>query len=219
MNDQPGRGHRGAPGDDVWGHRARRRGRFGPFGRDMFGPGFGNPRARWGPGGRGRGGGRRHRGDVRAAILALVAEEPMHGYQIIQEIAERSDGAWTPSPGSIYPTVSQLADEGLVRTETSDGRSVVHLTEHGRRYAEEHRDELDAVWNTAGAPDIDELAELRTAGRELIGAAAQVAHVGSPAQLTEAIRLLNDTRRRLYLLLAGDTGDDPGAGRGPTTES
>lgn len=138
----------------------------------------------------------------------------MHGYQIIQEIAERSDGAWTPSPGSIYPTVSQLADEGLVRTEKTDGRSVVHLTEQGRRYTEEHRDELDAVWATAGAPADDGLAELRTAGRELVGAAAQVAHVGSPAQLTEAIGLLHDARRRLYLLLAGERGQ----GHSPTDD-
>lgn len=173
----------------------------------------GNPRY-WarGPGGRVRGG-RRNRGDARAAVLALVSEQPMHGYQIIQEIAERSDGAWTPSPGSVYPTVSQLADEGLVRTEKTDSRSVVHLTEQGRRYVDEHRAELDAVWNTAGAALDDQFVDLRAAGRELIGAATQVAHVGSPDQLAEAIRLLNETRRRLYLLLAGDipkdTDNDP----------
>lgn len=125
----------------------------------------------------------------------------MHGYQIIQEIGDRSGGAWRPSPGSVYPTVSQLADEGLVRTEKSEGRSVVHLTEEGRKYVDEHREELDAVWSTAAAED--GFASLRTAGRGLAGAVKQVATVGSAEQVSEAVRLLDETRRRLYLLLAG----------------
>lgn len=176
-------------------------GGFGRFGRDFFGPGPGFGPGRRGPGGRGRAG-RRNRGDVRVAILALLAEQPMHGYQIMQEIAERSDGTWKPSPGSIYPTVSQLADEGLVRTEQEHGRSVVHLTEQGQHYVEQHRQELDAVWASSGAAADDASADLRKVGRDLLGAAAQVAHVGSPEQITEATRLLDDTRRRLYLLLA-----------------
>lgn len=142
------------------------------------------------------------------ATLALLSEQPMHGYQIIQEIEQRTDGAWTPSPGSIYPTLSQLATEGMVRSEQAHGRSVVHLTEQGRRHVEQHRDELDAVWNTATA-DESEVADLRTVGRDLIGAAAQVAQVGTSDQLAEATRLLEDTRRRLYLLLAGDDGPHP----------
>src|SRR5699024_5921534 len=112
----------------------RRRG-FGPPGGDFLdGLGSRNPRF----GGRRRAGRRRNRGDVRAAILSLVAEQSMHGYHIIQEISQRTDGAWTPSPGSVYPTVSQLADEGLVHTEKTDGRTIVHLTEHGHHYAEQH---------------------------------------------------------------------------------
>ena len=206
--DGPG-GH-GGPGG--------RRGRGGPMGRGPmggagpfggpfggpggFGPGFGRDFGRGGPGGPG-GRGRRPRGDVRLAVLALLREAPMHGYQIIQEIGERSGGSWRPSPGSVYPTVSQLADEGLVHTEKADGRTIVELTEEGRRHVEEHAAELDAVWTSADDGD-DGFDELRTAGRGLMGAVAQVAQVGGPAQVAEAGRLLDETRRRLYLLLAGE---------------
>lgn len=200
------RGRRGGP--------FGRPGGFGPGGPGGFGPGgFGG-----GPGGFGgpRGGhrGRRARGDVRTAVLALLREEPMHGYQIIQEIGERSGGSWRPSPGSVYPTVSQLADEGLVRTEKAEGRSVIHLTDAGRTYVDEHHEELDAVWSTAAAED--GFTALREAGAGLAGAVAQVAQVGRDEQVAEAVRLLDDTRRRLYLLLAGEettgveTPDDDG---------
>jgi DNA-binding PadR family transcriptional regulator len=181
------------------------------------GPGFpgpwgpGGPRGRrGGPGGRGRGRGpggrggprRRSRGDVRLAILALLREEPRHGYQIIQEIAERSGGSWKPSPGSVYPTVSQLADEGLVHTEKESGRTVVHLTEEGKRWTEEHASELDAVWSQVEAGADDGFTALRTAGRGLAGAVAQVAQVGTAEQVTQATGILDEARRRLYLLLA-----------------
>jgi len=126
----------------------------------------------------------------------------MHGYQIIQEIARRSDGVWRPSPGSIYPAVSRLTDEDLVRTEKTDSRSVVHLTEQGRRYVDEHRAELDAVWRADGSGLDDQLVDLRAAGRGLIDAADQVGHVGSPDQITQAIRMITETGQRLYLLLA-----------------
>src|SRR3954454_4068329 len=76
------------------------------------------------------------RGDVRAAVLALLAEQPMHGYQIIHEIEERSGGSWKPSPGSVYPTLQLLADEGLIRAEESNGRKTFSLTEEGRAEAE-----------------------------------------------------------------------------------
>jgi DNA-binding PadR family transcriptional regulator len=154
-----------------------------------------------GPGGRG-GPGRRPRGDVRLAILALLREEPRHGYQIIQEISERSGGSWKPSPGSVYPTVSQLADEGLVHTEKESGRTVVHLTEAGRSWAEEHAAELDVVWSQVEAGADDGFAGLRTAGRGLAGAVAQIAQVGSSEQVTQATGVLDEARRKLYLLLA-----------------
>ncbi|GAA4931779.1 PadR family transcriptional regulator [Actinomycetospora succinea] len=207
----PGFGREAMFGEFPGGPRGKfRRGgrRGGPFGRPGFGPGgpggfggFGGPGGGFG-GPRGGHRGRRARGDVRTAVLALLAEAPMHGYQIIQEIGERSGGSWRPSPGSVYPTVSQLADEGLVRTEKAEGRSVIHLTDAGRTYVDEHREELDAVWSTAAAED--GFSALREAGAGLAGAVAQVAQVGRDEQVAEAVRLLDDTRRRLYLLLAGE---------------
>ena len=198
--------HDGGPFPGPWGPGGPRGRRGGPGGRG---------RGR-GPGGRG-GPGRRPRGDVRLAILALLREEPRHGYQIIQEISERSGGSWKPSPGSVYPTVAQLADEGLVHTEKESGRTVVHLTEAGRTWAEEHAAELDAVWSQVEAGADDGFADLRTAGRGLAGAVAQIAQVGTSDQIRQATGVLDEARRRLYLLLAevdptsgataGDAGD------------
>jgi DNA-binding PadR family transcriptional regulator len=220
-----GRGHgHGGPEDE------------GPDEGGFGGPwGQGGPRGRFGGpgprgfGGRGRGGrggpGRRSRGDVRLAILALLREEPRHGYQIIQEIAERSGGSWKPSPGSVYPTVSQLADEGLVHTEKESGRTVVHLTEDGRKYTDEHAAELDAVWSQVEAGAQDGFGELRTAGRGLAGAVAQIAQVGTAAQVTQATEVLDEARRRLYLLLAevgpeaaADGEPEDGDSEGPADE-
>src|ERR1700731_1843201 len=108
-------------------HARHHRGPGGPpVGPGAFAPGFPfRPSFR-----------RAGRGDIRAAILALLAEQPMHGYQIIQELTERSGGAWRPSPGSVYPTLQQLEDEGLVRAvQTEAGRRVHELTEAGRAEA------------------------------------------------------------------------------------
>jgi DNA-binding PadR family transcriptional regulator len=186
--------------DEDVGHGGRRhRGR-----RHPFGPGFGPP---FGPGmrgfPRGRRGRRTSRGDIRAAVLALVAEQPRHGYEIIQEIAERTGGAWRPSPGSVYPTLSQLEDEGLVRVEQSEGRRVVHLTEEGTRYVDEHREELDAVWASVGreAPDEDAV-ELWEQLGQLHGAAAQVMSAGTPEQVAAATTAIAEARRTIYRLLA-----------------
>src|SRR6188474_3202712 len=112
--------------------RGRRRG-FGP----PFGPGFG-PGPRRGP----RGG--RNRGDVRAAILVLLAEQPRHGYDLMRAIEERSGGMWSPSPGSIYPTLQSLEDEGLVTFETVDGRKTASVTEAGRAWLVSHSAEATA---------------------------------------------------------------------------
>uniref|UniRef100_UPI0015F02C50 PadR family transcriptional regulator n=1 Tax=Pseudonocardia pini TaxID=2758030 RepID=UPI0015F02C50 len=135
--------------------------------------------------------------------LALVAEQPRHGYEIIQEIAERSGGRWKPSPGSVYPTLSQLEDEGLVRVEQTDGRRVVHLTEAGTTYVEEHREELDKVWT---AFDEDEDAGPETALWEqlaqLHAAAQQVMAAGTPEQITQATESLTEARKTIYRLLA-----------------
>ena len=180
--------------------RGRRQRRGGP----PFGPGFGPgmppgfARRFGGPRGRGR---RTARGDIRAAVLALVAEQPRHGYEIIQEIAERTSGAWRPSPGSVYPTLSQLEDEGLVRVEQADGRRVVHLTEEGTRYVEEHRADLDAVWESVDRGDDDATALFEQLG-QLHAAAQQVISAGTPAQITAATEALTEARKTIYRLLA-----------------
>jgi len=185
------------------GHRhPGRRGPRPPF-PPGFGPGFGGRPGRpgFGPGPRGRGRGRA-RGDIRAAVLALVAEQPRHGYEIIQEIAERSGGVWRPSPGSVYPTLSQLQDEGLVSVEKADGRRVVHLTDAGTAYVAEHRAELDAVWESVGKDADDPAVTLWEQLGQLHAAAHQVASAGSPEQVASATETLTEARKALYKLLA-----------------
>src|SRR6202044_4097031 len=132
-----GGGRRGHGRGPEWGGRP---GFGGPPGFPGLGSWLGDPRMMRGP--------RAKRGDVRAAALALLAEGPMNGYQIIQEISERSGGVWRPSPGSVYPALQQLEDEGLIRAEAADGgRRAYHLTEEGRAYADSHADELRAPWD------------------------------------------------------------------------
>jgi DNA-binding PadR family transcriptional regulator len=142
------------------------------------------------------------RGDVRAAVLALLAEKPMHGYQIIQEITERSGGAWKPSPGSVYPTLQLLADEGLIGVEESNGRKTYTLTDEGRTAAEAA--EGQTPWNTEGMRETMRGTALPKAGIELAQAAAQVGRTGKPAQIDEAVAVLNEARRKLYSILAED---------------
>ncbi len=193
-----GRGFEGA------GPEFGRRGRGRPFRRPLpgFGPGFRPGGPHGGFPGRGRRGRRTPRGDVRSAVLALVAEQPRHGYEIIQEIGERTGGVWRPSPGSIYPTVAQLEDEGLVRTEKADGRRVVHLTEEGTRYVAEHRAELDAVWDGVGRDVDDDAAALWEQLAQLHAAAHQVLSAGTPEQVAAAGAALAEARKTIYRLLA-----------------
>src|SRR3954471_10861969 len=174
------RGHRGRP------HRRPHGGQgFGP----PFGPGFGRgPRAR--------------RGDVRAALLVLLAEEPRNGYGLMQEIERRSDGVWRPSPGSVYPALQQLEDEELVRSEESDGRRVFALTDAGRAHVEENREAFGEPWADlgVGAATIEMRDLLWQAG----AAAMQVMHSGNEAQIARAQEVLAETRRSLYRILADD---------------
>jgi DNA-binding PadR family transcriptional regulator len=163
--------------------------------------------ARWGPGpGRhpyaGGRGPRARRGDVRAAILALLAEEPRNGYQIIQELTERTGGVWQPSPGSIYPALQQLEDEGLVRVVEVEGRKAYELTDEGRKHVDERKDEIGAPWETIVEAAPASEAELRDLGRQLFGALMQVAHAGSEKQVQQAKEVLADTRKALYRILA-----------------
>ena len=193
------------PGPDGPGPEFGRRGRGRPGRRPGpgFGPGFGPGGPRGGfPGRGGKRGRRTSRGAVRSAVLALVAEQPRHGYEIIQEIGERTGGGWRPSPGSIYPTVSQLEDEGLVRIEKVDGRRVVHLTDAGTTYVAEHRAELDAVWEAAGRDVDDDAAALWEQLAQLHAAAHQVMSAGTPEQITAAGAALAEARKTIYRLLA-----------------
>ena len=185
------------------GHGRGRRGP-GPFGF-MGGPRGGFPFGGFRGRGFGHGPGRRMgHGDVRGAILVLLSERPMHGYQIIQEIGERSEGLWHPSPGSVYPALQQLEDEGLVRVEKAEGRKVAHLTDEGEAYVREHREELGNPWEAAAEDYGEDLLELRDLIGQVATATAQVMQAGNNSQISEARRLLSDTRKQLYRILAGD---------------
>jgi DNA-binding PadR family transcriptional regulator len=148
-------------------------------------------------------GGRMGRGDVRAAVLALLAEKPMHGYQIIREIEDRSGGAWKPSPGSVYPTLQLLADEGFISAEESNGRKTYSLTDEGRRIAEAAADQ-PAPWDAQSVRDAGRAPALPKAGIELAQAAAQVGRSGTPEQVKQAVAVLEEARRKLYSILAQD---------------
>jgi DNA-binding PadR family transcriptional regulator len=180
---------------------------FGPGGPG-FGFGVGGGGGPHGRGGRGR---RARRGDIRAAALLLLAEEPRNGYGLMQTLEERSGGVWRPSPGSVYPALAQLEDEGLIRSVEHDGRKSFELTDEGRAHVEEHRDRYGTPWETVAEGAPSELQDLRRAGQALAVASMQVAQMGSQAQLAEAKRILEDARRGLYRLLAGDApeGESP----------
>lgn len=147
------------------------------------------------------------RGDVRAAILALLKEGPRTGYQIMSDIKERSGGAWRPSPGAVYPALSQLADEGLIEGEESGGRRTFRLTEAGIAYLEQHPDMARAAWESAEQQQAWELPGLFAEAARLGGGIVQVAHSGTPEQIHAAERLLDRTRRELYQILADDIDD------------
>ncbi len=166
----------------------------GPFGG---GPG-------WGPRRHGRG--RARRGDVRLALLRLLAEEPRNGYQLMQAIEERSEGIWRPSPGSVYPTLAQLEDEGLVRSAEADGARRFEITDAGREHLEGRADE-PAPWEPPAEAADNPLAELAPLVIQIGKATFQVASVGDQEQRDQARELLSETRRALYRILAGDAGD------------
>lgn len=175
------RGHRGEAG--VHGFKP-------PFGMGMHPHGFGGP------------GQRARRGDIRAAVLRLLSEQPMHGYQIMQELSSRSGGAWNPGAGSVYPTLALLADEGFIVAEETAGKKVFSLTDTG----------VAAVAETAGQPaPWDEAAEsdagnggYREAAAKLMHAVFQIGKNGSTAQAAAAVEVLNDARKKLYAILAED---------------
>jgi hypothetical protein len=149
-----------------------------------------------------RSGTRAGRGEVRSAILALLAERPMHGYQIIREIEERSGGSWKPSAGSVYPTLQLLADEGFISAEESNDRKIYSLTEAGREDAAGA--DASALWDSAAPASGTGFTALPKAGVELAQAASQVGRTGTPKQVQEAVAVLDEARRRLYSILAQD---------------
>jgi DNA-binding PadR family transcriptional regulator len=143
------------------------------------------------------------RGDVRAAVLVLLAEKPMHGYQVIHEIEERSGGAWKPSPGSVYPTLQLLADEGLISAKESNGRKTYSLTDEGKRLADAAADQ-PAPWEAQGVRGGMGTPALPKAGVDLAHAVAQVGRSGNPEQVKQAVSVLDDARRKIYAILAQD---------------
>ena len=149
--------------------------------------------------GRGRGGHRARRGDVRSAILTLLGEKQMHGYEMIQELEERSGGRWRPSAGSIYPTLQLLEDEGLVRADEVDGKRVFDLTDAGRERLKE-RGESAPPWEQS--KDRSLYHQLGDEMRGVANAASQVMRAGDEAQLKEAAEAMAETRKRLYRMLA-----------------
>ena len=177
-----------------FGHHGHGRPGFGPkMGREFW-RFFGGPS--WG--------GRMRRGDVRAAILALLKEEPRNGYGIIQEIEQRSEGLWKPSAGAVYPALQQLEDEGLIEPIDVAGRKQFRLTETGEAYVHEHADELGAPWETKSSGPDEGIMGLFGLLRQVGMATVQVSQAGSQAQVGEARSVLNEARRKLYAILAAD---------------
>ncbi len=174
---------RGRPTRDRRGHENYEGGRGG------FGPGRrpGRSRAR--------------RGDIRNAVLSLLSEGPSNGYGLIKAISERSQGVWRPSPGSMYPTLQQLLDEGLIRSAGSDGSSTDYeLTDAGREYVEAHQETLSHSWSPASEAFSDR-APFVAASRKLSAVLRQVGAVGTPDQRERAVAKVDELRRELYRML------------------
>ena len=195
--------HRGPRGLEGWIALMQGRHGGGPgfdprfFKEFMFGAGGrGGP---WGPRG-----GRARRGDVRAALLLLLAESPQNGYQLIQEIERRTDGYWKPSPGSVYPSLQQLEDEGLVRAQEQDSRRTYTLTDEGRAYVDDNRDELGDPFRAVTGGIDEGVMDLRQVMAQVAAAVMQVAAAG---HADKARDILADARRKLYKVLAED--DEP----------
>ncbi len=177
------------------------------FGGPGFGPGFGPRGGRRGPGGpggpRGRGRGRGKRGDVRAAILKLLTDRPMHGYEMIQEIAARTQDLWKPSPGSVYPTLQLLEDEGLISVsrpaaEAEGSKKLFELTDEGKAAAEKI---VTAPWDEINEGADPAQMNLRAAVGQLFGAVAQAAHAASDEQQQRILDIVNNARREIYQIL------------------
>jgi DNA-binding PadR family transcriptional regulator len=205
ISDFPSRGRHGfrdAMRAMAGAERGRGRGRrHHHHGGDRFFMGFGGPP--FGPGGPfGRGGPKARRGDVRTAALLLLDEGPRNGYQIMQDIEERSGGVWRPSPGSVYPALQQLEDEGLVRATEADGRKQFELTDAGKTHVAERGEDMPPPWEEMSGDYSDDMRAAGNLMREVALAFSQVLRAGSPSQIAEMSKVLADTRRSLYRILA-----------------
>ena len=151
-----------------------------------------------------RRGGRMRRGDIRTALLAILAEEPGHGYDVIQRLEEKTAGAWRPSPGSVYPTLQLLEDEGLVRSVEHDAKRVYETTDAGRAEATRRIEEDGGTpWEIAGRNDT-RVGEFRNAVRQLIVASKQVSMSGNQEQVDRMLEILTRARKEIYTMLAED---------------
>jgi DNA-binding PadR family transcriptional regulator len=190
-------------------HSHHRHGGHAPRGLDAVFAGFGARgfRGPFAPGARGfggfggSGGGRARRGDVRAGVLRLLAEQPMHGYQVIQELSARSGGAWNPSAGSVYPTLQMLEDEGLVTSTESSGKRVYELTEAGRKTVADAAGK-NAPWDEAASTDAG--GGLREQMPRVGAAVWQIGMTGDPDKIARAADILSDARKKLFAILAED---------------
>jgi DNA-binding PadR family transcriptional regulator len=203
-----GPGMRGGPWE--WGPGRHKSSRPWPGGFGAWGQWWPGPMGPMGPPGP-RGHMHRQkasRGDVRAAILALLQEGPRTGYQIMSEIEELSGGAWRPSPGAVYPALQQLADEGLIVGEESGGKRTFSLTQAGRSYVEENPEMARGAWERAAEQQPSEVPGLFAQAARLGASIVQMAHAGTPEQVRAAERLLEQTQHRLYQILAEDSDDE-----------
>ena len=171
-----------------------------PSGFPFGGPGPGFEFGPFGPGSRGRRGGRGSRPNVRPAVLALLLERPMHGYEIIQELDARTNGIWRPSPGSVYPTLQLLEDEGLIEPEAEGSRKSYRLTEAGRPEAETAAQ--NPPWSSIGDDTMSQVQDFRDAAVGIMSALKQVGFSGTAEQRQRALEVLNETKRKLYAILA-----------------
>jgi DNA-binding PadR family transcriptional regulator len=185
--------------------RGPRRGHgFGPGARAFAagGPGFGAGFGGFGPRGfMPPGPQRKRRGDVRSAIISLLNEKPFNGYGLIKEIAERSGGNWTPSPGSVYPTLQQLVDEELIEAVGEGRRTEFRLTDEGRAYVAAHEEELARVWASVTEHNHAD-AGLHESVAKLMGVVHQFRFAATDEQRAKAVEQLDETRRALYGILA-----------------
>ena len=199
-------GRRGREWGGGWGPPGRRSGGPPPWVAGLFGLAQQEraraPRAR--------------RGDVRVAILAVLADGPLNGYQVIQEIADRTAANWRPSPGSVYPTISQLEDEGLVEGDDERGRRTLRLSDAGREFLADHESEVDGLWApfAEGADSADEdesgvdFASLKPELGRVMNAVWQIITTGTDDQRRAAVGVLVEARRALYQILADHPGDE-----------